>query len=88
MRKPTNQELDQISQIAADAVEEYIFSRISGKEIHDIDINIELKYNHVLDVDIMLELYIDQLSNSSEDIVEKAVDSAMEAVDRYIENLK
>jgi hypothetical protein len=85
MRKLTDQELDEISDMAVETVEEYIFSRISKKEILDLHINAEISYEDGLDVDIQVELDIDLLSRVDEEkIVKEAVDSALEKLDNFI----
>lgn len=85
MRKLTNQELDEISQLAVKAAEDFIFSRVPKKEILDLNINVELIYEDGLDVDVHVDLDLDELSIADEkNIVEKATDLALEAVDEFL----
>lgn len=87
MRKLTGPELDEISDIAVEAVEEIIFSRVSKKEILDLHINVEISYEDRLDVDILVDLDVDKLSNALEnEIVEDAVDTAIRRLDNFISN--
>lgn len=87
LRKLSDEELDQISVIAVNAAENYIFSRISKKEILDININVELEYEEGLDVDILVDLELDSLSSADKNITQKAVDHALAAVDALINKI-
>lgn len=85
MRKLTNQELDELSEIATKAAENFIFSNISKKEIADLNINLELNYEDTLDVDITIDLDLDELSSVNENIiVEKAIDEALDKISEFI----
>lgn len=86
MRKLTDQELDEISQIAVEAAENFILSRVSKKEILDLQINVELTSQEGLDVDMYVDLDLDELSAADEnEISQKAVDVALERIDEYID---
>ena len=87
MRKLTNQELDEISELAADAAESFIFSKISKKEVVDLDINVELHHESGLDVDVTVEILLDDLSSADESIVDEAASYALKAVDNFVEGL-
>lgn len=86
MRKLTDQELDEISQIAVEAAENFILSRVSKKEILDLQINVELTSQEGLDVDMYVDLDLDELSAADEnEISQKAVDMALERIDEFID---
>lgn len=86
MRKLTDPELDEISQIAVEAAENFIFSRVSKKEILDLQINVELTSQEGLDVDMFVDLDLDELSAADEnEITQKAVDTALEKIDEFID---
>ena len=86
MRKLTDPELDEISQIAVEAAESFIFSRVSKKEILDLQINVELTSQGGLDVDMFVDLDLDELSAADEnEITQKAVDTALEKIDEFID---
>lgn len=86
MRKLTDPELDEISQIAVEAAENFIFSRVSKKEILDLQINVELTSQGGLDVDMFVDLDLDELSAADEnEITQKAVDTALEKIDEFID---
>ncbi|HMK53270.1 MAG TPA: DUF3194 domain-containing protein [Methanobacteriaceae archaeon] len=86
MRKLNSSELDKISTEAAQAAQDYISSKISKKEITDLDINIELIHNEGLDVDVSIELVLDDLSTADDEkIVEEAVKQAIMIIDKLVE---
>ncbi len=86
MRKLTDPELDEISQIAVEAAESFIFSRVSKKEILDLQINVELTSQGGLDVDMFVDLDLDELSAADEnEITQKSVDTALEKIDEFID---
>jgi len=86
LRKLTDQELDEISQIAVEAAENFILSRVSKKEILDLQINVELTSQEGLDVDMYVDLDLDELSAADEnEISQKAVDIALEKIDEFID---
>ncbi len=87
MRRLTDQELDEISDIAADAAETFIFSKISKKEVLDLDINVELDHHDGLDVDVVVEILLDDLSSADGSIADEAASYAIKAVDKFVEDL-
>jgi ribosome-associated translation inhibitor RaiA len=87
LRKLTDEELDKVSEVAVEAAENYILSRVSKKEILDLDINASITYQDVLNVDITVEIDLDELSAVDEnEIAESAVDAALEKLDKFIED--
>ncbi|BDZ68033.1 DUF3194 domain-containing protein [Methanobacterium ferruginis] len=87
MKKLTDQELEEISEAAAVAAENYIFSKISKKEVLDMDLRVEFHQEDGLDVDVELELYLDELSQADESLADAAAEVAMDEIDRQIEKL-
>lgn len=87
MRKLTDQELDEISQIAVETAESFIFSHVSKKEVLDLDIKVELIHNDGLDVDVQVDLDLDELSSADDSIALEAVDHALEAVDKFMSKI-
>ncbi len=84
MKKLSDQELDEISEIAVKSAESFIYSRVSKKEVIDIDIKVELDYDEGLDVDIQVEIQFDPLSTPDEGIAEDAADCAITEIDIYL----
>lgn len=66
MRRLTDEELDKVSEVAVEAAENYILSRVSKKEILDLDINADITYEDVLNVDITVDIDLDELSAADE----------------------
>jgi hypothetical protein len=87
LKKLTDQELEEISEAAAVAAENYIFSKISKKEVLDMDLRVEFHQEDGLDVDVELELYLDELSQADESLADEAAEVAMDEIDRQIEKL-
>ena len=86
MRALSEQELDLISDLAVETAETYIFSRVSKKEILDMDINADISYDEILNVEILVDIDIDKLSNTDEkELAEKAVESALIRIDSFID---
>ncbi|HEY0196173.1 MAG TPA: DUF3194 domain-containing protein [Methanobacterium sp.] len=86
MRKLTDQELDKVSEVAVEAAETYILSRVSKKEILDLDINASITYQEVLDVDITVDIDLDELSPADEnELAENAVAAALKKLDNFID---
>ncbi len=87
MRQLTDQELDEISDVAIEAAENFIFTRVSKKEILDLHINADITYENELNIDISVDLDLDELSQADvKEIVEGAVDAALEKLDKYIDD--
>ncbi|MEN6329497.1 MAG: DUF3194 domain-containing protein [Methanobacteriaceae archaeon] len=87
MRKFTEAELDEISTAAAQAAQDYILSKVSKKELIDMDITVELSFHDGLDVDVTVELFLDDLSTiKPEKIADEAVEQALFIIDRFMEN--
>lgn len=86
MRVLTNQELDEISELSIRSIENFIYSRVSKKEIFDLDINVELHYEDGLDVDMNVNIQFDPLSNYDESIAEDAIAHAYTEIDSYMAN--
>jgi len=72
LRKLSDQELDEISELAVKSAENFIYSKVSKKEILDLDIKVELQYHEGLDVDVQVDIQFDPLSNPDESIAEDA----------------
>ena len=84
MRKLSDQELDEISEIAARSAENFVYSKVSKKEVIDLDITVELDYHVGLDVDIQIDIQFDPLSKADENIAEDAVAFAIAEIDSYL----
>lgn len=83
----TTDDLEQISEFISTQVNEYLFEKISIKEIIDFDIHVENSYeNEQLDVDVSVDLELDDLSNVNEDdIIQDAIDYALENLDLFLD---
>ena len=86
MRKLSDQELDEISELAVKSAENFIYSKVSKKEILDLDIKVELQYHEGLDVDVQVDIQFDPLSNPDESIAEDAAEHAIAEIDSYMDD--
>lgn len=84
MRKLSDEELDEISELAVKSAENFIYSKIPKKEVQDLDIKVELDYHTGLDIDISIDIQLDPLSNPNDNIAEDAVNYAITEIDSYI----
>ncbi|AXV39559.1 DUF3194 domain-containing protein [Methanobacterium sp. BAmetb5] len=90
MKKLTDQEMENISEAAAVAAENYIFSKISKKEVLDLELRVEFHEateENGLDVDVEVELFLDELSTADDSLADEAAQVALEEIDRQVEKL-
>jgi len=86
LRKLSDQELDEISELAVKSAENFIYSKVSKKEILNLDIKVELQYHEGLDVDVQVDIQFDPLSNPDESIAEEAAEHAIAEIDSYMDD--
>ena len=84
MKKLTDEELNEISEIAVSSAESYILSKVSKKEIIDIDINVELIYSDKLDVDVTVNIMFDDLCSADPQIADDAADHAIKEIEKFL----
>ncbi len=87
MKTLTDSEMEDISEAAAVAAENYIFSKVSKKEILDLELRVEFNQDKGLDVDVEIELFLDELSKADESLADQAAEAALDEIDRYVEKL-
>ena len=76
MRKLTDTEMESISESAAVAAENYIFSKISKKEVLDMEVRVEFHEEEGLDVDVEVELFLDELSKAEDTLADESAEAA------------
>jgi len=87
LRKLSDQELDQISDLAVETAETYIFSRVSKKEILDLNINANITFNKILNVELLVDIDLDELSATDEkELAENAVEAALYRLDSFVDD--
>ena len=87
LKKLTDEDLDKISEIAVSSAQDFIFSKVSKKEIIDIDINVELNYDDGLDVNVTVDILFDDLSSASAEIADEAADHALLEIERFLDKI-
>jgi K+-transporting ATPase c subunit len=84
LNKLSDAKLDEISEIAVSSAENYVLSRVSKKEIIDIDISVELIYSDKLDVDVSVNIIFDDLSSADPQIADDAADYAIKEIEKNL----
>lgn len=85
MKKLTDSEMESISEAAAVVAENYIFSKVSKKEVLDLELRVEFNQDNGLDVDVEIELFLDELSKADDSLADEAAQVALDEIDRVIE---
>lgn len=84
MKRLSDRQLNEISETAVSEAQDFILSRIPKKEIIDIDISVELVYNDKLDVDIIVNIILDDLSSADPQIADDAADHAIKSIEKFL----
>jgi len=79
--------MEKISEAAAVAAENYIFSKVSKKEVQDMELRVEFNQEDGLDVDVEVELFLDELCKADDNLADEAAQVALEEIDRQVEKL-
>lgn len=90
MKKLTDPEMEEISEAAAVAAENYIFSKVSKKEVLDMEMRVEFNQDEGvegLDVDVEVELLLDDLCTAEENLADEAAQVALDEIDKQVEKL-
>lgn len=87
MKKLTDPELEKLSEVAAVAAENYIFSKVSKKEVLDMEMRVEFNQDEGLDVDVEIELFLDDLCTADENLADEAAQVALDEIDKQVEKL-
>ncbi len=84
MKALTEEEIDQIIDLAYNTAEETILKNMNKKDFEDINIQINLdSLENGFDIDI--DISLDSDMPLDEDLSEKAVANSLKAIDEYIE---
>ncbi|MGC9517785.1 MAG: DUF3194 domain-containing protein [Methanomicrobiales archaeon] len=86
LKELSKEDLAKISDFAVLTAENFIFSRVSKKEIVDIDINTHLSYEDELDVDIQINLILDELCPADEGIADAAIEHTLKELDKFLDD--
>ncbi|RLI22703.1 hypothetical protein DRO54_00555 [Candidatus Bathyarchaeota archaeon] len=85
----TDEQIEEICEIAEEAAREYILSKIPLKKISDFDITVEVEGLKPLNVSVEVSLELPPLMQkyNVEKLTKEAVKKAFEAVDRHLKGL-
>lgn len=87
LKKLSNDDLSDISDLILDSLDNNIFNKINSKEINDLNLDIIINYdNDELDVDLDINIDFDSLSNSDSDFLKLAIDNVYNDLDIFIED--
>jgi len=84
LKKLNDQELEKISEAAAVAAENCIFSQVSKKEVIDLEVNVKFLQEDDLDVNVEVILLLDELSKARETLADEAAEAALLEIDENI----
>lgn len=87
LKQLTQEDLAEISEFFSSTINNYLMSKISAKEISDLDIKINVIYNDKkLDVDIDVDMFLDKLSKVTDDDLNSAISKAYLELNDFIDN--
>lgn len=81
----SQEDLNQISDFISSTAQNYILQQVSGKEITDLDIQVELSYKEELEVDVTIDLLMDDLSIDRPEIATEAIDYALDQLETLLD---
>ncbi|MDP1553653.1 MAG: DUF3194 domain-containing protein [Methanobacteriaceae archaeon] len=81
LKNLSQEDLNQISDFISSTAQNYILQQVSGKEITDLDIQVELSYKEELEVDVTVDLLMDDLSIDRPEIATEAIDYALDQLE-------
>jgi uncharacterized alkaline shock family protein YloU len=84
LKRLSSEDLDTISEFTSSAAENFIFKKISKKEV--MDFNVDVDYEDELNVDVEVHIVFDELSNASNEIAQEAVDHALEELGKFLDD--
>ncbi|MDD3754422.1 MAG: DUF3194 domain-containing protein [Methanobacterium sp.] len=87
MKKLTDSQMESLSEAAAVAAENHIFSKVSKKEILDLELRVEFNQDNGLDVDVEVELFLDNLCTAEGNLADEAAQVALDEIDKQVEKL-
>jgi hypothetical protein len=81
LKNLSQEDLNQISDFISSTAQNYILQKVSGKEITDLDIQVELSYKEELEVDVTVDLLMDDLSIDRPEIATESIDYALDQLE-------
>lgn len=85
LKNLSQEDLNQISDFISSTAQNYILQQVSGKEITDLDIQVELSYKEELEVDVTIDLLMDDLSIDRPEIASEAIDYALDQLETLLD---
>ncbi|KZX12674.1 DUF3194 domain-containing protein [Methanobrevibacter filiformis] len=88
LKSLNQEELDEISDFLSSTAIDYILSKVSSKELLDIDVNIEISYKTELDVDMSIALDFDEFSSCNNELINQTIDISLSALDSFLDSYR
>jgi hypothetical protein len=85
LRKLDDSELEEIGNFLYDEIFKFISSKVSPKEINDINIDLEISFQETLDISYHVSIDADELSNYNSNTISEATDKAFELLEIYLD---
>ncbi|MDR2874044.1 MAG: DUF3194 domain-containing protein [Methanobrevibacter sp.] len=85
LKKLDDDALEEIGNFLYDEIFKFVSSKISPKEINDIDIDLEISFQETLDISYDVSLDIDELSEYKSNIITEAIDKSFELLESYLD---
>jgi hypothetical protein len=86
-RKPTEEEVEQICEAAQEAARRHLLSKVSVKQISDLDVTIEAVGDKPLLVSIDVAIELESGDQNLDPLVDEATDMAFSAADAKAKEL-
>jgi hypothetical protein len=84
LKKLDDDALEEIGNFLYNEIFKFISSKVSPKEIKDIDIDLEISFQETLDISYDISIDIDELSNYNSNLTSEASDKAFELLEMYL----
>lgn len=86
-RKPTTEEIEQICEAAQEAARKHLLSKVSLKQISDLDVTVEAEGDKPLLVSVDVAVELESGSQDLDPIVDEATDAAFSAAEAKAKEL-
>lgn len=83
---PSSNLYEELCTIADEAARKYVTSKVSDKEISDLNVSVSLEESEGLNIEVDVDLTLANAKNSMDEkrLAEEAVKAAFKAIDKYV----
>ncbi|KAF5089068.1 DUF3194 domain-containing protein [Methanobacterium aggregans] len=86
LKRLSSEDLDTISEFTASAAENFIFKKVSRKEVLDFNVDVKMDYEEELNVEVEVHIVFDDLSDAGDEIAGEAVDHALNELGKFLDD--